>query len=312
MDFKDYYKILGVEKNASQAEIKSAYRKLAQKYHPDKNKGDAESESKFKDVAEAYQVLSDAEKRNKYDNLGSNWQRHSQSGGAGSDFNWNDWFANAKRTSGSRPRSGKTVSDYINQGGSFSEFFNQIFGSTYGRQSGFTATPENGEDISIEVILTLEEAFEGVTKKIKVNDSTIEVKFKKGTPNGHILKISGKGTNGKNGGKDGNLIITVNIEEHKTYERKNDDLHIETSVDLFTMLLGGESKVKTLGGTLKINIPEASQTGKILKLKGQGMPKYNLNGDRGDLYIKLIPKLPSKLSDKEKNLIREWKSISGK
>lgn len=312
MDFKDYYKILGVEKNASQAEIKSAYRKLAQKYHPDKNKGDAESESKFKDVAEAYQVLSDPDKRNKYDNIDSRWQRHSQSGGTNSNFNWDDILSNARRANSSRARTGKTVNDFINQGGGVSEFFSQIFGSAYGKQSGFSQKPEDGDDISIEINLTLEEAYKGVTKKIAINGSTIEIKFKAGTPNDHILKVSGKGKNGKYGGKAGNLIITTKVEEHKTYERINDDLYIDTNVDLFTMMLGGESKIKTLGGTLKINIPEASQTEKILKLKGQGMPKYNMNGDRGDLYIKLIPKLPQKLSDKEKNLIREWRSISGK
>jgi curved DNA-binding protein len=311
MDFKDYYKILGVEKNASQAEIKSAYRKLAQKYHPDKNKGDSEAESKFKDVGEAYQVLSDPEKRNKYDNLGSNWNRHRQTGGGSSDFNWNDWFSQrgGAGATGQRQRSGRTVGDFFNQGGSFSDFFEQIFGSTYGKQSGFGAQPEKGSDLKIELELSLEDAYKGVTKKLNVNGNKIEVKFKKGIQSGQTLKISGKGKPGKNGGPNGDLLINVTVAEHPTIERKDDDLYIDAAIDLFTMLLGGESKIKTFGGTLKINIPESSQNGKVLKLKGQGMPKYSMNGDKGDLFIKLIPKMPSKLNDKEKKLVKEWKEL---
>lgn len=309
MDFKDYYKILGVDKNASQAEIKSAYRKMAQKYHPDKNKGDSAAESTFKDVAEAYQVLSDPEKRNKYDTLGSNWQQHRQTGGSGSDFNWNDWVPNSKRTAGSR-KAGKTVGDIFNQGGSFSDFFEQIFGSTYGKQSGFAAKPEAGEDLKIEIELTLEDVFNGVTKKININGKTIEVKFKKGISDDYTLKISGKGKPGRNGGPDGNLLINVKVIEHNQYIRKINDLYVETQVELFTMLLGGETKLKTLGGTLQIKIPEASQNGKEMKLKGQGMPIYDKNGDRGDLFIKLFAKLPSSISEKEKNIIKEWKKIA--
>ena len=311
MDFKDYYKILGVDKNASQADIKSAYRKLAQKYHPDKNKGDETAESKFKDVGEAYQVLSDPEKRNKYDTLGSNWQKHRQTGGGSGDFNWNDWVSRTQGGAGPRrQKSGRTVGDFFSQGGSFSDFFEQIFGSTYGKQAGYAAPPEAGADLQIEVELTLDEAFEGVTKILKVNDNKIEIKFRKGIQDGQILKVSGKGKPGANGGPAGNLLVKVKIAEHSTIERKGNDLYIDASIDVFTMLLGGDSKIKTFGGTLKINIPETSQQGKTLKLKGQGMPKYSMNGDRGDLYIKLQTKLPTSLNDKEKKLIREWKEIA--
>jgi curved DNA-binding protein len=315
MDFKDYYKILGVEKKASQDEIKTAYRKLAQKYHPDKNKGDQTAEKKFKDISEAYQVLKDPEKRKKYDTLGSSWNRHRQTGGNASDFNWDNY-----RSRSGRGGFNQTVGDVFS-GGGLSDFFEKIFGGASGAFSGQagaggrykTSTgfnkPEKGNDYKTEIELDLEDVAKGTQKILNVNGEKIEVKFKAGITDGTTLKISGKGLPGKNGGPNGNLLITVKVKEHNLFERKGNDLYLDTYVDLFSALLGGTAKVTTLQGTLEIKIPPESQSGRKLKLKGQGLPNYSDNRKKGDLYIKLLIKIPVNLSDKEKELFKELKEI---
>lgn len=318
MDFKDYYKILGVEKTASDEDIKKAYRKLAHKYHPDTNKTGTNTEDKFKELSEAYEVLKDPEKRKKYDNLGSSFNRYRQQGGSSDDFSWSDWY---ERSGGSQQRSKRdnyqTVGDFFNSGGGLSDFFERIFGGMSGQKSGFNQsrgfnlTAQNGEDISSEVEITLEEAFSGTSRFLQINDGKkLEVKFKPGIVDGQILKISKKGGAGKHGGENGDLIITIKVLPNAKVERKGNDLYADANIDLYTMILGGTSKISTFGGTLKINIPETSPLGKVLKLKGQGMPKYGSSSDeRGDLYIKLLPKLPKSLSEEEKELFAKLKSM---
>jgi curved DNA-binding protein len=311
MDFKDYYKILGVDKKASAEEIKRAYKKLAKEYHPDTNKN-SNAESKFKDLSEAYTVLGDSDKRKKYDNLGSSWQSHRQTGGTGDDFNWQDWINQNQRTKSTGRRTGQTVGDAF-EGGGISDFFERVFGGGFGGRSASpkqqAAPPIKGEDFQTDVELTLEEAFSGASRILTLNNEKFEIKFKPGIKDEQILKISGKGYPGKNSGLNGDLIIKIKVSENPKYERLGDDLNMEAHIDLYTAILGGESKIATLGGNLKINITPETQNGKILKLKGQGMPLYTDNNQRGELFIKLLVKLPSKLTDREKVLFSELKEI---
>ncbi|MFP4368650.1 MAG: DnaJ C-terminal domain-containing protein [Candidatus Kapaibacterium sp.] len=322
MDFKDYYKILGVTKSSSKDDIKAAYRKLARKYHPDTNK-DPEAENKFKEVSEAYEVLSDPEKRKKYDRLGSNWNQHRQTGGSSQDFNWQDWFA--KSQGGARgSRSYQTVGDFFNSGGGVSDFFERIFGGGFqqkgagGGFGGFRGAeefrgtegfrkPKRGDDFQTEIELSLEEAFNGALRMLNVNGERLEVKFKPGIQDGHIQKISGKGYPGNNGGPSGDLLIKVKVREHKSVKRDGNDLHVEANIDLYKMILGGTATISTFSGKLKVNIPPETQNGKVLVLRGQGMPDYNNPDKKGDLYIKLIAKLPQKLNDKQKDLFKKIK-----
>lgn len=300
MDFKDYYATLGVDKNASADELKKAYRKLAQKYHPDKNPGDTVAEDKFKDVQEAYQVLSDPEKRRKYDLLGNNYSRHRSGGGSTSDFNWSEYY-----TQRNRGKKRRTVGDFF-ESGNVSDFFEKIFGSSANFGG---APPVRGEDFTKTVILTLKEVYSGTTKTIFANGANIKIKFKPGIADEHTQKVSGKGLPGLNGGQNGDLIVKARIQEHKNVRREGKDLYVDTKIDLFTMLLGGEAKIKTFGGVLNVKVSQGSYPGKTLKLKGQGMPVYDRPEEKGDLYIILQPEIPTDLSEEEIELIRKWKGV---
>lgn len=322
MEFKDYYKTLGVTKTSSPDEIKKAYRKLAQKYHPDKNPGNKSAEDKFKEISEAYDVLSDADKKRKYDTLGSSWNNFSQSGGANSDFNWADWFNNSGNQNSSQNNKKQTMNDYFNSGGGVSDFFEKIFGNTYKQQGGNynnsnstrNANREKnqikGEDYNTEVEITWKEVFDGCSRRIKVKGQTIEIKIKPGITHGQELKISGKGYSSKVGGNPGDLIINVKIKQDENISRINDDLYQNIEIDLYTAVLGGEVKVNTFAGTIKINIPSESQLGKTLKLNKLGFTNYNNPEIKGNLYIvvkNII--LPTNLTPREKELFNELRKI---
>lgn len=320
MTFKDYYSILGVSKSSTQDEIKKAYRKLAHKYHPDKNPGNTESESKFKDISEAYDVLGDDDKRKKYDNLGSQYSSFTNQGGRAEDFDWSNWMN--QNQGSTRPNDGsyKTGYDFFNSGGGVSDFFDRIFGNANNKKgadsfSGFGKQQARlkGEDVNLEVSISLEEAFSGTSKIIKIGQESIELKFKPGIDEGQELKISGKGKAGKFGGVNGNLYIKVVIQKNNIFERKNEDLYTDFTVDLYTAILGGEIKIKTMSGSVKLNIPAESQIGKVFKLTGQGMPFYNDNSKRGNLFLKLASvELPKNLTEKEKELFAELKRIKSR
>ncbi len=307
MEFKDYYKILGVERNASIEEIKKAYRKLAQKYHPDRNPGNKEAEEKFKEINEAHEVLSDPEKRRKYDNLGTSWFNFQQQGGRADQFNWSDWFAyEPVGTKKSRRTGFSYLDEILGSGGTFSDFFEKIFGFDFGYKTAPKSQSyqtKTSKDIHYEIQINLEEAFKGTTKIIEIHNKKIEVKIKPGIIDGQMLKIPLKSVLGNN--YNGDLLITVKVLPHKKVERKGDDLYVDVPIDIFKLILGGESKIKTFGGLIKFKIPPKSQNGTILKLKGQGMPKYNNPNERGDLYLKLIAKIPENLTEKEMKLIQE-------
>lgn len=305
MEFKDYYKILNVDKNASIDEIKKAYRKLAQKYHPDKNPGNKIAEEKLKEINEAYEVLSDPEKRRKYDNLGTSWTNFQSQGGHSEQFNWADWFTS--QPVGSQRRWRQTgfsnIDEIFGSGFKFSDFFEKIFGFNFGStaQSKQTSTPD--QDIHYEITITMEDAFKGTTKLVEINNKKVEVKIKPGIVDGQILKIPLHNIISPNA--KASLLLTVRIQPHNRVERRGDDLFVEVPIDIYKLIFGGESKIKTFGGTIKFKIPPGSQNGKTLILRGQGMPNYNNPKNRGDLYIKLIAKIPENLSEKELDLFRQ-------
>ncbi len=315
MEFKDYYKILGVSKNASQDEIKKAYRKLAQQYHPDKNKGDENAEEKFKEISEAYEVLRDPEKRKKYDNLGSSYNNFRHRGGRNQEFNWQDWFApggTGRRTSGERFRS---FGDVFGGRGSVSDFFEKIFGGGFGGGideeeifggRGGASRSARGQDILTEVEISLEEAFKGTSRMLTIDgNEKMEIKFRPGIKDGHIMKISGKGQQGQGGGQRGDLKIKVKVKSHPRVERKGDDLYVEAVIDLFKAILGGTVNLNTFSGKMQLKIPPETQPGKTFKMSGQGMPNYNNPNKRGDLYVKIQIKIPENLSKEEKDMFQK-------
>jgi curved DNA-binding protein len=310
MEYKDYYKILGVDKKASTDEIKKAYRKLALKYHPDKNKGDKTSEEKFKEINEANEVLSDKEKRKKYDELGSNWQQYQQYGAQGGQgFDWSQY---ANRGGGQSYSFSGDFGDAFGESG-YSDFFDMLFGQSFGggtrSKHSRRTTSLRGQDYSAEIYISLEEAYTGATKIFEHNGQSIKLKIKPGIQDGQILKLPGKGAGGSGSGQAGDLLISIRIQSHNIFERKGDDLYADLKVDLYTAILGEKINFKTLKGTIKINIPKESSFGKVLRLQKMGMPKYGKSNEFGDLYLKLDIQMPKNLSDKEIKLIQNLKDL---
>jgi curved DNA-binding protein len=304
---KDYYKTLGVGKNASPEEIKKAYRKLAVKFHPDKNPGNKQAEEKFKEITEANDTLSDPAKRKKYDQWGENYA-HYDSAGAGGGFN-----PYQQRSQGSSRQYQMNEDDFQNMfggGGGFSDVFENIFGSTKqkrGRASSSQAY--KGDDLNAELEISLEDAFNGTTKFFNVNGQSLSIKLKPGIKDGQILKLKGKGQASRLGGSPGDLYLTIKVATHPIFERKGDDLYEDVHIDLYTAILGGKTEVKTLNGALKIDIPEETPVDKILRLRGKGMPNYENSNINGDLYAKIKVDLPTRITQKEKELFHQLRDL---
>lgn len=315
MEYKDYYKVLGVNKNSTQDEIKKAYRKLAVKYHPDKNKGNKEQEEKFKEINEANEVLSDPEKRKKYDELGENWKYYQQTGGA-ENFDWSR-YANQQGQQGGGGQTYYTYQGDFNDafgGEGFSDFFETLFGQGFRSSQtkdkrGTKRTSYRGEDYNAQMSITLEDAYKGAEKIFDLNGQSIKLKVKPGISDGQILKLSGKGSVGHNGGQPGDLLLQIHVLKDPIYERRGDDLYTDLLVNLFTAVLGGKAPLKTFKGIINVNIPKESQNGKVLRLQGMGMPKYGKTNEFGDLYAKLNVELPTNLSEKEINLFKELEKL---
>jgi curved DNA-binding protein len=326
MEYKDYYKILGVDKKATAKEIKKSYRKLARKYHPDVNPGDDSAENKFKDINEAYEVLSDKEKREKYDRFGSEWQRFERAGGQAQDFNWSQWA--------SQPGAGGYNTRTMSQeefeqmfgggmgGSGFSDFFETLFGGLGGRTRrsgsfGFGSGQDfggsvarRGHDIEHQVEITLEEAFHGTTRTLQWEDGrTIEAKIPRGVKSGSKIRLSGQGQPGVGGGQEGDLYLKVKVVPNALYERKGDDLHVTVRVDFFTAMLGGKAPVSTLDRTVNLSIPPETPNDKQFRLRGLGMPKLRNPDERGDLYARVKVILPQNLTDAEKELVGQWQKM---
>jgi curved DNA-binding protein len=304
MEYKDYYKILGVSKDATEAEIKKAFRKLAMKYHPDKNHGDKNAEKMFHDVNEAHEVLSDAEKRKKYDRFGQDRQ-HYQHAGAGTGaggrggYSWSNFGQGGNKTY-------ETMFDLGDMFGNSSsdDFFEMLFGHKF-RGSTSRAGQFKGSDALAEAPISLEEAYHGTTRMLNVNGQTIRVNIKPGTADGQNLRIPGKGEAGINGRTPGDLFIKVQLLPHETFERKGDDLYCTIPVDLYSAILGGSVPFKTLKGMINLKIPPESENGQVLKLTGLGMPLCGNKNTFGNLYAKIEVQLPRHLDSKEKKMFEE-------
>jgi curved DNA-binding protein len=312
MDYKDYYKILGVDKNATEKEIKSAFRKLARKYHPDVNPNDAQAEAKFKEINEANEVLSDAQKRAKYDQLGADWQRWQQTGGRPNDFNWGQY---ASSPGGERVHvryaAPEDLEDLFGGGSPFSDFFSSIFGGMGGGQAGRTdgfeyrPQPRAGQNFEHPVEISLAEAYQGTTRMLNKDGRRLEVKIPAGAKTGTRVRMRGEGGSGLAGGQAGDLYLVVEVTPDARFERKEDDLYVNVPVDLYTAVLGGEVRVPTLAGELNLKIPAGSQNGQTFRLRGKGMPKLNKSAERGDLYARLEVRLPTKLTPKQRELFEQ-------
>jgi len=309
MEYKDYYKILGVNRNASEEDIKQAYRKLAMKYHPDRNPGNKEAEDKFKDINEANEVLSDSKKRARYDQLGESYQQWQQRGGSASDFQWDDWFTQA-------PRGGRTrvevndFGDIFGGGGGFSDFFSAIFAGMQGypgnvrtSTSRRTAASQSPKSYEQAVKISLSEAYQGTTRILQFNNKKIEVKIPPGSKTGTKVRVSGVGPNRSD------IYLVVEVEKHPNFERKGDDLHTEVEVDLYTAILGGQAKVATLKGDVMLSIPAETQAGKTFRLTERGMPHLKNPTQFGDLYAKVKITIPTHLSAEEKKLFEQLKTL---
>lgn len=295
MDFKDYYKILGVAKTASADEIKKAYRKLALKYHPDKNPGDKAAEEKFKEITEANEVLSDAEKRKKYDEVGSNWKHYEQ-----------------MRQQQQAYGQGRRTTYESTDSGSFYDFFENIFGGNFGDvfgggQTHRTHRTRKGRDLEGSISVTLEEAYQGTTRRIIVGGKTLEIKIQRGVQEGEILRLKGRGEKGPGDSIAGDILITTHILKHPVFERKGNDLSCDLNVDLYTLILGGKITIQTLKGKISMDVKPGTANGEILRLKGMGMPANKEASSYGDLYVKMNVVLPKHLSEKELNLFKTLK-----
>lgn len=303
MDFKDYYKILGVERIASADEIKKAYRKLAIKYHPDKNPNNKEAEEKFKEINEANEVLGDADKRKKYDELGENWNQYQQQGGGEGNFDWSKW----QNTGGGQRKTYTSGEDVFGNERDFSDFFSNIFGGT--QQGRSTKQPRKGNDLEAEIRISLEEAYHGTTRQLQADGETLQIKIKPGVAEGQVLRLKGKGGQGRSGGARGDIYMKVHIEAHPDFTRKGDDLYHDIPVELYTCILGGKTLIRTLRGTMKIDIPKETENNKVLRLRGLGMPKFGKEKEYGDLYAKVNIVLPKKLSEEELKLFQQLSNI---
>ena len=294
MDYKDYYKILEINKKATAAEIKKAYRILAKKNHPDKNLGNKKAEDQFKLVNEANEVLGNPEKRNQYDALGDNWQQNQQA-------------QNQQRNPNQQY--------YQNQGfkgdnqGDFSDFFEQFFSQQRGG-SHHQNQYRRGSDYETEIKISIEEAYSGVTRIIQLEDEKIKISIKPGAYTDQRLRVQNKGAKGSSDLNRGDLYVVIKVSENVKYTRKDNNLYQVVSVNLYDAVLGNDIIVTSVSGKFKIKIEAGTQNGKSIRLKNKGMPEYNNSEILGDLYITIQVKIPDKLSEKQKALFKELKLIN--
>jgi curved DNA-binding protein len=301
MDFVDYYAVLGVPKTASDDDIKKAYRKLARKLHPDLNPNDPEASKKFQQLNEANEVLSDPEKRKKYDQYGKDWQHAEQ-------------FEQARRQQQqSRQQYARSdAGDYDFSDGFGGADFSDFLSSMFGQEGGFRGgrqTTFRGQDYQAELQLNLRDAYTTHKQTMTVDGKNIRITVPAGIENGQKIKLAGYGSPGVNGGPNGDLYITFVIADDNRYKRKDNDLYVNEEIDLYTALLGGEKVIETLDGKVKVTVQPETQNGAKVRLKGKGFPVYKKEGSFGDLYVQWQIKLPTNLSDEQKELFRKLASM---
>ena len=316
MEYKDYYKILGVERNATEEEIKRAYRKLALKYHPDRNPGDEQAEEKFKEINEAYQVLNDAEKRARYDRLGESYSQWERAGGTPGGFNWENWTAQTPGAGNVRVEYGD-LNDILGGAGGFSDFFRSIFGGMPDMQGAAApggrtrrATPrQQPQAYEQPVTISLYESYQGTTRRIEVDGRNLEVTIPAGARTGTKVRVSNAIQAGQ-GRPAADLYLVVTVAEDPRFERKGNDLYTEVTTDLYTAVLGGEATVQTMTGNVVLTIPGGTQAGQTFRLTGKGMPDIRDRNKHGDLYAKINVRLPRNLTPRQRELFEELSKSS--
>ncbi len=313
MEYKDYYKILGVERSASADEIKKTYRKLAMKHHPDRNPDNKAAEDRLKEINEAYQVLSDKDKRARYDQLGSSYQTWQQGGRGAGNFNWDDWFTSA-------PGGGGVHVDMGGAGGAYSDFFNAIFGGLggFGDLGGLGGQPRrtrtrqqaNPRPQTYEqpVTISFYEAFHGGERVLQLEGQRVTAKIPRGAKTGTKVRIAGIGPVGMDGRKS-DVYLKITVAEDARFERKKDDLYTDVKLDLYTAVLGGKAKIETPTGSATLKIPAGTQQGQTFRLAGQGMPVLSSPKTSGDLYARVKIEIPRKLSDEQRSLFKELQKL---
>jgi curved DNA-binding protein len=304
MEYIDYYQTLDVEKSASTDDIEKAYRKLARKYHPDVNPGDSEAEARFKAIDEAHQVLADPDRRAKYDQLGVSWRAHQQTGRE-EDFDWSPWVIGFDVGQAEADLDQFLKEIAANNATGHSDFYEAVFSKME------KAGPPAGKDYTQEVEISLEEAFNGTTRILRVGGRRLEVKIPKGAKTGTKIRVRGEGGEGQTGGPRGDLYLEIKVSPHPIFEPAGDDLHLELPVDLFTAVLGGEAIVPMFKGKVKLKIPPETQSGRTFRLKGHGMPRLKQPDEKGDLYAKVMIRVPEDLTDEEIALFEELADIRG-
>ena len=296
MEFVDYYKVLGLDKNASMEDIKKAYRKLARKHHPDLNPNNKEAHKLFQQINEANEVLSDPEKRKKYDTYGKDWKH-------GEEY---EKAQQARgRATGHSQGGGQEFHSGEQFGGDFSDFFESMFGGGGGARGGRQQTKFRGQDFNAELHLKLTDVYKAHQQTLTVNGKNIRITIPAGVENGQTIKITGHGGAGVNGGPNGDLYITFLINNNTQFNREGDNLYVNIDLDLYTAVLGGEITVDTMDGKVKLKVAPETQNGTKVKLKGKGFPTYKKEGQYGDLYITYSIRIPTGLTEKQKQLFTE-------
>ena len=316
MEYKDYYKILGVDRKANVDEIKKAYRKLALKHHPDRNPGDKQSEDKFKEINEAYQVLSDSDKRARYDQLGDSYQSWQQRGGVPGGFNWDEWFTPSQGGGNVRVEVGNLEDLFGGAGiGDFSEFFRRIFGGMGGMpnydargrsqvrpSSRYQATP-----LEHEVEISLYEAYHGTSRRLETDGRRLEVKIPSGARTGTKIRVPNAVATPD--GQKTDLFLVIKVTSDSDFELKGSDLYTDIPVELYKAVLGGEVNVRTMSGDVILTIPPGTQPGQTIRLAGKGMPKIKNPDQHGDLYIRIKVNIPRKLSPEQRELFQKLQKL---
>lgn len=300
MEYKDYYKILGLDKTATAADIKKTYKKLALKFHPDRNSGDKTAETKFKEINEANQILGNVEKRKKYDEIGENWDQYQPGGNQG--------YAQQRRGQGN---SAQGFGGFQQDDSQFADFFESFFGGNagFGGQGRGRSRPVKGADLLAEITISLTEAFNGADYPVNINGAKINMKLKPGLVQGQRLRIKEKGETGRDGGTAGDLIITVHIKPDSRFEVKGNDLYFDQALDLYTAILGGKIEVNALDKTVRIDIAAGTDSNKTIRLKRMGMPVYGKAEERGDSFVRLVISVPKNLTEEQQKLVEQLKSL---
>ncbi len=300
MDFKDYYEILGVSPNADKKVIQQTFRQLARKHHPDVNPGNKDAEEKFKTINEAYQVLSDAKQRKKYDELRAQYQQWQKTGGQQQqDFDWQNWSSQPNQGARTQYANAEDLEDLFGNASPYSDFFSNIFGG--GRAS--SPSPRRGRDVEYEIDLTLEEAFHGTDRSLEIDGRRIKAGIPVGVRTGSRVRLAAQAEPGQNGSPAGDLYLVIKILPNTIFERDGDDLHMDVPLDIFTAIAGGEVRIPALEKPLTLKIPSRTNANQSFRIRGKGMPRLGDVKTRGDLFARIRLVLPDALTDQEVNSI---------